>query len=354
MGPSIINDAVIEWKISCSRRLDLNAGEEIYSVADGAHEPVPERSGRALIRAFVGVTDRDWFDLLSKITDIDEVNFWQPSGNHHFMAIVPGELFLFKLHSPANFIVGGGWFSYSTLLPTSLVWEAFKEKNGAASLPEMRMRIEKYRQKKASLFEDYLIGNIILTQPFFFSKEAWIPIPYDWKPNIVTGKRYDLDAEPGRSLWFAVQERLADVPSALMTGSRPPRYGDPVLHTPRLGQGGFRIMVTDAYSKKCAVTGEKTLPVLEAAHIRPYGEGGEHEINNGILFRSDIHTLFDRGYVTVDRDFRFDVSRRIREDFENGRDYYKLAGAPLILPGDSAKRPDPSLLCWHNENRFLG
>ena len=307
-----------------------------------------------MIRAFVGVTDRDWFDLLSNIPGIDEVNFWQPSGNHHFKAIAPGELFLFKLHSPENYIAGGGWFSYSTLLPTSLVWEAFKEKNGAHSLPEMRTRIEKYRKNKSSRYEDYPIGNIVLTQPFFFIREAWIPIPSDWKPNIVTGRRYDLNIEPGRSLWFAVQERLFDASSPLKTGARPPRYGEPVLYAPRLGQGGFRIMVTDAYAKKCAVTGEKTLPVLEAAHIRPYGEGGEHEINNGILFRSDIHTLFDRGYVTVDPGFRFEVSRRIREDFENVRDYYKLAGTSLILPGDFAKRPDPRLLSWHNEQKFLG
>lgn len=307
-----------------------------------------------MIRAFVGVTDWEWFDLLSKIPDIDEVNFWQPSGNRHFTALVPGELFLFKLHSPANFIVGGGLFSYSTLLPTSLVWEAFQEKNGARSLPEMRTRIEKYRNKKASRFEDYIIGNILLTQPFFFSREAWIPIPSDWKPNIVTGKRYDLSVEPGRSLWHAIQERRADVALESREGERPARYSDPILYAPRLGQGSFRIMVTDAYSKKCAVTGEKTLPVLEAVHIRPYGEGGEHEIRNGILFRSDIHTLFDRGFVTVDPNFRFEVSRRIREDFENGRDYYKLAGAHLILPDDPAKRPDPQLLHWHNEQRFLG
>lgn len=307
-----------------------------------------------MIRAFVGVTDRNWFDLLSKTPDIDEVNFWQPGGNRQFSALVPGELFLFKLHSPENYIVGGGLFSYSALLQTSLVWEAFREKNGARSLPEMRARIEKLRHRLTPRFEDYVIGNILLTQPFFFSREAWIPAPNDWSPNIVTGKRYDLNLEPGRSIWHAIQERMADVPFMGTNGERPARYGDPILYAPRLGQAGFRIVVTDAYSKRCAVTGEKTLPVLEAVHIRPYGEGGEHEISNGILFRSDIHTLFDRGFVTVDPDFRFEVSRRIREDFENGRDYYKLAGAHLILPDNPAKRPDPHLLRWHNEQRFLG
>src|ERR671910_1048900 len=60
--------------------------------------------------------------------------------------------------------------------------------------------------------------------------------------------------------------------------------------------------------------------------VRPYGEGGAHEASNGLLLRRDIHSLFDAGYVTVTPDLRFEVSRRIREEFENGRVYYDLHG----------------------------
>ncbi len=306
-----------------------------------------------MIRAFIGVTDRDWYDLLSITPGIDEVNFWQPGGHRKFSALVPGEMFLFKLHSPENYIVGGGFFSYSTLLPTSLVWDSFRQKNGARSLPEMRARIQRLRQSLGSRHEDFVIGNILLTQPFFFVREEWIPIPYDWKPNIVSGKRYDLETEPGLSLWREIQVRLADRQLPNMPENPIRRYGDPILVTPRLGQGAFRIQVTDAYAKRCAVTGERTLPVLEAAHIKPFSDGGEHAVPNGVLFRSDIHTLFDRGYVTVSPEYRFEVSQRIREDFENGRDYYRLAGSRLILPNDIAQRPDLEMLRWHNE-RFLG
>ena len=52
---------------------------------------------------FVGVTDGDWYELLANEPGLDEVNFWQPGGNHQFRALSPGELFLFKLHSPLNF-----------------------------------------------------------------------------------------------------------------------------------------------------------------------------------------------------------------------------------------------------------
>lgn len=59
------------------------------------------------VNLVVAVTDDDWFEMLRRRVDLPEVNFWAPSGAS-FRALKPGELFLFKLHSPRNFIVGGG------------------------------------------------------------------------------------------------------------------------------------------------------------------------------------------------------------------------------------------------------
>ncbi len=77
-------------------------------------------------------------------------------------------------------------------------------------------------------------------------------------------------------------------------------------------------------------------------------------MNNGILFRADIHRLFDSGYVTVTPDLHFLVSAKIREEFENGRDYYRLNGAAIRLPERAGDRPMGEALRWHNEERFLG
>jgi predicted restriction endonuclease len=67
------------------------------------------------------------------------------------------------------------------------------------------------------------------------------------------------------------------------------------------------------------VTGERTLPVLDAAHIKPYDQGGPHDPRNGLLLRTDLHRLLDSGHATVTPDLRFWVSERIREEFMNGR-----------------------------------
>jgi hypothetical protein len=92
------------------------------------------------INLVVAVTDYDWFQALRVREDWPEVNFWAP-GAANFRAREPGELFLFKLHSPRNFIVGGGVFAHSMTLPCSLAWEAFGQANGATDLAQMRARI---------------------------------------------------------------------------------------------------------------------------------------------------------------------------------------------------------------------
>jgi putative restriction endonuclease len=132
------------------------------------------------------------------------------------------------------------------------------------------------------------------------------------------------------------------------------RYGAPTLIRPRLGQATFRVVVTDAYGRRCAVTRERTLPALDAAHIRPYPSGGSHDPQNGLLLRRDLHALFDAGYVTVTPSHIFEVGRRIKEEFENGRHYYALHGQALEVPSTPEARPDPKALLWHNEKIYFG
>jgi putative restriction endonuclease len=304
------------------------------------------------VRLVVAVTDGDWFDHLRLKSKLAEVNFWSPSATN-FRALEPGELFLFKLHSPRNFIVGGGVFAYANSLPCSLAWEAFGEANGANSLLEMRSRIVKYRRTAPDDRSDFAIGCRILTQPFFLPEQRWIPMPESWSSNIVSFKGYSTDDADGLMLWNAVQHNLA--PSVLPGFAEDQvRYGEPTLVRPRLGQGAFRVLVTDSYQRRCAVSGERTLPALDAAHIRPFSDGGAHEASNGILFRRDIHSLFDAGYVTISPDLKFEVSRRIREEFENGRHYYAFHGQEIAKPNHPMRQPDRAALVWHNENLFRG
>ncbi|AWN24277.1 restriction endonuclease [Deinococcus irradiatisoli] len=310
------------------------------------------------MRLFVGVTDGDWFRFLAAQPGLEEVNFWRPSGKP-FQALREGELFLFKLHSPHNFIVGGGFFTRAIALPVSLAWDAFGTSNGADTLEAVQRRVASYRRVPYDPYANPEITCILLAEPFFFPREQWFPVPESFKLNIVAGKGYNTDDPEGRALFDQVTERLSlrvnSAAPATLAAIESPRYGQPQLVRPRLGQGAFRALVTEAYGRRCAITGEKTLPVLEAAHVQPYARGGPHAIDNGLLLRSDIHRLYDLGYVTIEpQERRLLVSSRIRSEFHNGKHYYALEGQPLAQPQPGFPAVSSERLIYHAEHVFRG
>jgi putative restriction endonuclease len=306
------------------------------------------------MKLYVGITDNDWFHFLAQLQP-DEVNFWRPGGGT-FRTVPEGAPFLFKLHSPQNYIVGGGFLVRYFLLPISLTWAAFEQKNGAADFETFRQKILSYRSVRTSAL-DPEVGCIILAEPFFFDESDWIPVPTDWKPNIVQGRTYDTLERHGARLWQAIQDRLAGYPPhpdlKPPVKEETPRYSAEYLTRARLGQGAFRVLVTEAYARRCAMTGERTLPALTAAHIKPYGKSGPHRVDNGLLLRADLHMLLDRGYITLTKDHHVEVSKRIKEEFENGQEYYALHGRPLVvLPQAAIERPSDEFIEWHNEQVY--
>ncbi len=307
------------------------------------------------MRTFVGVTDYNWFRFLSAAQP-DEVNFWQPKTKFHFHKLNPGELFLFKLKAPRNAIAGGGWFVRQAFLPASLAWDAFGQKNGRRSFDEFLTAIYGLRGTDRLREPDPIISSLILTEPFFLPESQWIPVPSNWAPNLVQGRGYDAAQAEGRQLLDAVNERLRYATQLReQAPTDQPRYGEAQLTYPRLGQGAFRVVVTEAYHRRCAISNERTLPVLSASHIRPYAKDGPHLPSNGLLLRQDIHTLFDRGYITVNEDYVIEVSNRIKDDYGNGKAYYAYRGLLLPnLPDSPSDRPSRGFLRWHNEHVYVG
>lgn len=260
--------------------------------------------------------------------------------------------FLFKLKSPNNHIAGGGYFIKYESLPLDLAWEAFGPKNGANSFDEFSRLIFGARAKNADRFTD--VGCSILGEPFFFPKEKWLPIGSAFPSNVVSGKFFDTSASDGARIWDEVQLLLdARALPVRNVAERSATYGNPIFVRPRRGQGAFRALVTNAYGRRCAITGESTLPVLEAAHIKPVAMEGLHNTYNGLLLRSDFHKLFDAGLITVTPELRIEISTRIKEQWFNGKVYHRLHGELLkSLPQSPEDRPRQDFLRWHNENRY--
>jgi putative restriction endonuclease len=199
------------------------------------------------------------------------------------------------------------------------------------------------------------IGCTVLVEAVFLPSDLWVDVPLSWSRSIQRGKIYSTDDVEGLRLWNGLQDaaQMSGASVATELAEVQARYGAPTLVTPRLWQGAFRVAVTEAYGRQCAVTDGKVLPALDAAHIRPYSEGGFHTKSNGILLRKDIHSVFDAGYATVDQDYRFLVSRKVKEVFNNGEEYLRLDGKVLRLPSKGTDWPSADFLRWHNLNRFL-
>lgn len=309
------------------------------------------------MNAWVAVTDHDWYRFLSSEPGVDEVNFWQPRPwGGAFRVLRRGEPLLFKLKAPFHAIAGGGFFEYYVDLPLSVAWDSFGRKNGAASLQELRARIAPLRHEPVQWWEDFTVGSIILVEPFFWPEELWIAQPGDFRVNIVRGKRYDLTSGIGAELWREVLVRLEatgqlqPAAGAALAGG----YADPALIRRRIGQGTFRVAVMEAYGRQCAMTRERALPALEASHIRPFAEVESHYVRNGLLLRSDLHRLFDTGYLTVTPEHRVEASSRMRDDFNDGENYLQLHGSRIWVPARRELQPDPGMLRWHNEQVFRG
>jgi putative restriction endonuclease len=308
------------------------------------------------VKFWVGITDRSWFGFLAGIAPVDEINFWVPSGRKPVDLV--GSPFLFKLHAPdGGFIVGGGHYAHFTRLPVRMAWDAFTVKNGAATFDEFAT-VLRARRPGLDMVADQ-IGCVAIVEPFFLPRELWIQPPADWPGPVQLGKTYDTTTAIGADLWERVQLALAAFPSTIGSAVREPsydvdRYGEPMLVKPRLGQGTFHAKIVDAYERRCVVTNERTLPVLQAAHIKPYALSGPHAPENGLLLRSDVHTLFDAGYVTITPELEFRVGTRIRAEFENGRDYYALDRRPVRLPARGNPPPAREYLEWHADTVFRG
>lgn len=300
------------------------------------------------MRVFVGVTDDRWAQFLAA-KGATEGNFWFPSTRMGFAALSPGEPFLFKTHHPHNRIVGGGFFEHYAVLRASEAWEFMGLGNGAASLPEMLDRIARYRPE-ARNEADPEIGCVILNDLVFFGEGSSLPGPESFARSIVRGKTY---RDPGADsvVETALMQLLAGGAEPVAPPSHAVEWAEFQARR-RLGQGGFQAVVLDAYSARCAITRHRIRPTLQAAHIRPVTAGGPHALANGLLLRSDVHTMFDRGYLALTNDHRLLVSPRLREEFGNGEEFYRQAGEPVEVPRGSAERPAGEYLEWHRDVVF--
>ena len=114
----------------------------------------------------------------------------------------------------------------------------------------------------------------------------------------------------------------------------------------RRGQPKFRNALMKSYGSRCVITGCSEPDALEAAHILSVRRKGRHSVQNGLLLRADIHTLFDRGLIVVDNDYAVQVHRSVTD-----KDYRALHGKKLHDLESNPKRPTKKKFREHRKAR---
>jgi putative restriction endonuclease len=311
---------------------------------------------------FIAVTDQAWFDYLSTLAagaPLDEVNFWSPQATRPMKAMAPGTPVFFRLKAPINRIAGYGFFAHFLVLGLDEAWSMFREKNGDPDALSFLSRMGRYR--RLDLLDPHVerapLGCTILRVARFWPRERWMEWgpAKGWKANIVQGKtetdeirasrlraelEYDAVVAPEE---FAPRFELVDADERRLVLAKSVR---------RDGQGTFRSRLLSAYGSRCAITGEHTVPVLDAAHIQDYLGPRSNHLQNGLLLTKEFHALFDEGLVTVTPERVVRVSPRIRERWRNGHRYYPFDGRKLREPEWKEALPSPEALAWHNHRKF--
>lgn len=202
------------------------------------------------------------------------------------------------------------------------------------------------------------LGCNILRDAVFWPEHRWIPWgdAEGWAGSIVQGKT-EKDPERVQRLNAALRQDSMAVPDDLGETFAPLDMDERMFAlretVAREGQGAFRVRLLDAYAGRCAITGEHTGPVLDAAHIQPYLGPRSNHVQNGLLLTKEFHALLDEGYLGITPDYEVRISERLREDWQNGRRYYPYDKQRLVhLPSSVAERPSREALAWHFERVF--
>ncbi len=314
------------------------------------------------MQPYIANTDRDWFDFLSTRAlgqPLDEVNFWQPKGPRPLKNFSPGELVVFRLKKPDYCLAGFGYFAHFAETTIEDAWALFGWRNGADSRARFLSILSRPRGEDLSVESRQAgrIGSTILTHAEFWPESRWVPwgVSEGWHVNLVQGKTETESARVARLL------ALTDARGLGLPRELAPRFDlvdadrrvrREITAVQREGQGAFKTRLLDAYGR-CAISGEKTRPVLDAAHIQSYLGPESNHVQNGILLTKEFHALFDSGYVTVTPDYRVQVSEALRAHWQNGVRYYGFHDQPLRrLPDRADLRPSREALEWHRANVF--
>lgn len=299
-------------------------------------------------------TDPDWIAAIREYNIKNGANFWRK--DQRSLALQPGSYFYFKLRG-SRAIVGRGQFREQQTMDIPSAWRLFGHGNGVASEEELRTRASSV----LNLTLDAPINCLVFDNIQLLPPQRYFDISLARFPNGIMGPKFYEEGE------------LEDVAAAFETHAGPYRHrelaeAETILRNQglfdpatietarqyqlraicqRMGQSAFRLTLLGAYLGRCSVSDCDAVEALEAAHIIPYKGAATNTIQNGLLLRSDLHTLFDLGSWTLSDDYRVILSPRLINTV-----YAQFDTQPLRLPNQTNLFPSVEAIRHHRQNTF--
>lgn len=127
----------------------------------------------------------------------------------------------------------------------------------------------------------------------------------------------------------------------------------------RIGQDFFRRSVLASYNMCCCVTGLSNSKLLIASHIKPWSKASNEEKTtpcNGLCLNSFHDALFDKGYMTLDDNYKIILSSELRKtevDLETRDWLYSYDGKQIQLPRNKIFIPNKTFLEFHRDTVFI-
>ncbi|MBR5678891.1 MAG: HNH endonuclease [Paludibacteraceae bacterium] len=275
----------------------------------------------------IAPTDLEWFDFQRQNNFNENINFWTPT-DWHFKSIRLGDRVAFKMKGAGAARIGGyGTFLEYKFQSVDDAWREFGRRNGFNDKDALIRGVGLHN----TFSPDSGIGCLVLGDVVFFDTPVLLSdYGFDFSTNIVKYKKYDsvfpFENRSHKATEFILVEK----------GAKKKRVQNV---TQREGQAQFHTDVSRAYGHKCCISGEGTPELLQAAHIQDYINQASHDIQNGLLLRIDLHTLFDNGLLAIDTDYMVHVSPLVESE-----EYRKYDGKRIALPGDVNQYPSKEAL----------
>lgn len=117
-------------------------------------------------------------------------------------------------------------------------------------------------------------------------------------------------------------------------------------------QRDFSLQVKLNYQYRCAISGITSKEFLIASHIIPWALDWDNRKNpfNSICLSSLLDAAFDKGYITIDQQYRVVISNKAKEDKALFNYLKQYEGKKLEVPKQYLPKQD--FLEWHR-NRFI-